>query len=108
MAACRASLSRTAGMPGGRWLPVDPGCPRAEPTPRACDHGTRPPPARGPTPGCLTGATAGPGDQASALRRAAAAHADHEKRSDSGPDGNWPAWYAAYMVAEQAGTDLPA
>jgi hypothetical protein len=20
---------------------------------------------------------------------------------------NWPAWYAAYMVAEQAGTDLP-
>jgi catechol 2,3-dioxygenase-like lactoylglutathione lyase family enzyme len=47
-------------------------------------------------------------DLTSALRRAAAAHADHEKRSDSGPDGNWPAWYAAYMVAEQAGTDLPA
>ena len=41
-------------------------------------------------------------------------HREHEKgngrshlfhRAD--PDTNWPAWYAAYMVAEQAGTDLP-
>jgi hypothetical protein len=22
-------------------------------------------------------------------------------------DENWPDWYAAYMVAEQAGTELP-
>jgi hypothetical protein len=26
----------------------------------------------------------------------------------SGQDENWPAWYAAYMMAEQAGTDMPA
>jgi catechol 2,3-dioxygenase-like lactoylglutathione lyase family enzyme len=53
-------------------------------------------------------------DLASALRRAEAAHAEHEKRTGrshlfhrSGQDENWPAWYAAYLVAEQAGTDLP-
>ena len=54
-------------------------------------------------------------DLASALRRAEAAHAEHEKRAGrshlfhrSGHDEDWPAWYAAYLVAEQAGTDLPA
>src|SRR5262245_61095373 len=36
---------------------------------------------------------------ASALRRAAAAHGEHEKRTGA-PDANWPDWYAAYMVAE--------
>jgi catechol 2,3-dioxygenase-like lactoylglutathione lyase family enzyme len=41
-------------------------------------------------------------DLASALRRAEAAH-----RERSGQDEDWPAWYAAYLVAEQAGTDLP-
>jgi catechol 2,3-dioxygenase-like lactoylglutathione lyase family enzyme len=45
-------------------------------------------------------------DLASALRRAEAAHGDHEKRSGAA-DPNWPDWYAAYMVAEQAGTELP-
>ena len=45
-------------------------------------------------------------DLASALRRAAAAHGEHEKRT-GGRDENWPDWYAAYMVAEQAGTELP-
>ena len=25
-----------------------------------------------------------------------------------GRDEDWPAWYAAYIVAEQTGTDLPA
>ena len=45
-------------------------------------------------------------DLASAMRRAAAAHGDHEKRNGQN-DGNWPAWYAAYMAAEQAGTELP-
>jgi catechol 2,3-dioxygenase-like lactoylglutathione lyase family enzyme len=43
---------------------------------------------------------------ASALRRAEAAHGEHEKRTGQ-RDANWPDWYAAYMVAEQAGTDLP-
>ena len=42
---------------------------------------------------------------ANALRRAAAAHGEHEKRA--GMDANWPDWYASYMVAEQAGAELP-
>ena len=45
-------------------------------------------------------------DLAGALRRAAAAHGEHEKRTGQ-PDANWPDWYAAYMVAEQAGKALP-
>ena len=45
-------------------------------------------------------------DLAVALRRAEAAHGEHEKRTGR-RDENWPAWYAAYMVAEQAGTELP-
>jgi catechol 2,3-dioxygenase-like lactoylglutathione lyase family enzyme len=45
-------------------------------------------------------------DLASALRRAEAAHGEHEKRTGQ-RDANWPDWYAAYMVAEQAGTKLP-
>ena len=45
-------------------------------------------------------------DLATALRRAAAAHGRHEARTGSA-DPDWPDWYAAYMVAEQAGTELP-
>jgi catechol 2,3-dioxygenase-like lactoylglutathione lyase family enzyme len=45
-------------------------------------------------------------DLASALRRAAAAHGEHEKRIGQN-DANWPDWYAAYMVAEQNGEKLP-
>jgi len=45
-------------------------------------------------------------DLASALRRAEGAHGEHEKRIGNA-DPNWPDWYAAYMVAEQAGTELP-
>ena len=45
-------------------------------------------------------------DLAAALRRAEAAHGEHEKRIGQ-RDANWPDWYAAYMVAEQAGKDLP-
>ena len=45
-------------------------------------------------------------DLASMLRRAEAAHGQHEKRTGQ-RDANWPDWYAAYMVAEQAGTKLP-
>ena len=53
-------------------------------------------------------------DLVSALQRAEAAHVEHQKRAGrshlfhrSDQDENWPAWYAAYMVAEQAGTDMP-
>ena len=45
-------------------------------------------------------------DLASALRRAAAAHGQHEKRIGAA-DPNWPDWYAKYMVAEQSGEKLP-
>ena len=45
-------------------------------------------------------------DLASAFRRAEAAHGEHEKRTGQ-HDANWPDWYAAYMVAEQSGKDLP-
>jgi hypothetical protein len=45
-------------------------------------------------------------DLASALRRAAAAHGEHEKITGQ-PDANWPDWYAAYLVAEQSGEKLP-
>ena len=46
-------------------------------------------------------------DLASAFRRAESAHGEHEKRSGGQRDANWPEWYAAYMAAEQAGTELP-
>jgi hypothetical protein len=42
-----------------------------------------------------------------ALRRAEAAHGEHEKRTGGQRDANWPEWYAAYMIAEQAGKPLP-
>ena len=45
-------------------------------------------------------------DLVGALRRAEAAHGEHEKRTGQ-RDANWSDWYAAYMVAEQAGTELP-
>ena len=45
-------------------------------------------------------------DLASALRRAAAAHGEHEARTGE-PDPDWPDWYAEYMVREQAGEELP-
>ena len=45
-------------------------------------------------------------DLAAALRRAAAAHGEHEKRTGA-EDPDWPDWYARYMVSEQAGSELP-
>jgi hypothetical protein len=45
-------------------------------------------------------------DLAEALRRAAAAHGEHEKRIGEA-DADWPDWYAKYMVAEAAGEELP-
>jgi catechol 2,3-dioxygenase-like lactoylglutathione lyase family enzyme len=47
-----------------------------------------------------------PTELATALRRAAAAHGEHEKRIGQ-RDENWPDWYARYMVAEHAGKPLP-
>ncbi|MGO6907553.1 glyoxalase, partial [Rhizobium ruizarguesonis] len=46
-------------------------------------------------------------DLASAMRRAATAHGEHEKRNGGKHDENWPDWYAEYMVSEQAGKQLP-
>ena len=46
-------------------------------------------------------------DLAAALRRAAAAHGEHEKRTGE-HDADWPDWYAEYIVREQAGNELPA
>jgi hypothetical protein len=45
-------------------------------------------------------------DLASAFRRAEAAHGEHEKRIGQ-RDANWPDWYAAYLVAEHSGNELP-
>jgi catechol 2,3-dioxygenase-like lactoylglutathione lyase family enzyme len=60
-------------------------------------------------PGRIDSATttfASANDLASAFQRAEAAHGEHEKRTGQ-RDANWPDWYAEYMVAEQAGTELP-
>jgi catechol 2,3-dioxygenase-like lactoylglutathione lyase family enzyme len=46
-------------------------------------------------------------DLAGAMRRAAMAHGEHEKRTGGVHDENWPDWYAAYMVAEQSGAPPP-
>jgi catechol 2,3-dioxygenase-like lactoylglutathione lyase family enzyme len=59
-------------------------------------------------PGRVAGDTtyASAGDLSQALRRAAAAHGQHEARTGQ-PDANWPDWYAEYMVREQSGEELP-
>jgi len=46
-------------------------------------------------------------DLAAAFRRAEAAHGKYETRIGQGRDASWADWYAAYMVAEQAGEELP-
>jgi catechol 2,3-dioxygenase-like lactoylglutathione lyase family enzyme len=45
-------------------------------------------------------------DLADAMQRASIAHGEHEKRIGQA-DPDWPDWYAKFMVAEQAGTELP-
>jgi catechol 2,3-dioxygenase-like lactoylglutathione lyase family enzyme len=45
-------------------------------------------------------------DLASAMRRAEAAHGEHEKRLGQ-RDANWSDWYAEYMAAEEHGAKLP-
>jgi catechol 2,3-dioxygenase-like lactoylglutathione lyase family enzyme len=46
-------------------------------------------------------------DLANAMRRASVAHGEHEARAGGEYDVNWPDWYAAYMVAERHGAELP-
>jgi catechol 2,3-dioxygenase-like lactoylglutathione lyase family enzyme len=68
-------------------------------------------------PGRLSAAETGYVDAVSledALRRAETAHHEHAKRTGkahlfhrSDHEENWLTWCASYMVAEQAGTDLP-
>lgn len=43
---------------------------------------------------------------ASALRRASAAHEEHQRRIGR-QDANWPDWYAQYIFSEQTGKPLP-
>jgi catechol 2,3-dioxygenase-like lactoylglutathione lyase family enzyme len=59
-------------------------------------------------PGRVAGDTtyASAADLSQALKRAAAAHGQHEARTGQA-DPNWPDWYAEYMVSEQAGKELP-
>jgi catechol 2,3-dioxygenase-like lactoylglutathione lyase family enzyme len=59
-------------------------------------------------PGRVAGETtyASAGDLAQAMRRASAAHGQHEARTGQA-DPNWPDWYAQYMVREQAGEERP-
>ena len=45
-------------------------------------------------------------DLADAMRRAEAAHGEHEKRLGQ-RDEEWADWYAEYMVREQSGEKLP-
>jgi catechol 2,3-dioxygenase-like lactoylglutathione lyase family enzyme len=44
---------------------------------------------------------------AAAMRRAAAAHGEHEKRIGKHDTTGWPDWYAEYIAAEQTGKPLP-
>ena len=59
-------------------------------------------------PGRVAGDTtyASTSDLAQALRRAEAAHGQHEKRTGQ-RDQDWPSWYAEYMRREQTGEELP-
>jgi catechol 2,3-dioxygenase-like lactoylglutathione lyase family enzyme len=59
-------------------------------------------------PGRVEGDTAyaSAADLSQALRRAAAAHGEHEARTGQA-DPDWPDWYAEYMVREQAGEEPP-
>lgn len=50
-------------------------------------------------PGATTFASAR--DLASALRRAATAHGEHETRTGGDHSATWPDWYAEYLVGEQ-------
>ncbi|HEY8197379.1 MAG TPA: VOC family protein [Gemmatimonadales bacterium] len=45
-------------------------------------------------------------DLSEALKRAEAAHGEHEKRIGV-RDADWPSWYSEYMVKEQSGEELP-
>jgi catechol 2,3-dioxygenase-like lactoylglutathione lyase family enzyme len=44
-----------------------------------------------------------PTELEAALRRAAAAHGEYERQSNSECDADWPRWYAEFLATEQAG-----
>ena len=88
------AAAATARSPRSRIPTATAGCCRR--SPRDC------PDAWTPSDTTFTSST----ELAAALRRAAAAHGEHEKRT-GGHDANWPDWYAEYMVREQAGKELP-
>ena len=106
------TAATTASTPtAGRAAPIRNGAP----TPRSWSSATRTETSgscRRSRAGCPAGSTrrrptySSVADVASALRRAAAAHGEHEARIGQA-DENWPDWYAAYMVAEQSGAELP-
>ena len=48
-----------------------------------------------------------PAALAAAMRRAATAHGEHEKRIGKHDTTGWPDWYAEYIAAEQTGKPLP-
>jgi catechol 2,3-dioxygenase-like lactoylglutathione lyase family enzyme len=56
-------------------------------------------------PGAISFATAA--DLVAAFTRAETAHGAYETRIGKGRHAEWAEWYAAYMIAEQAGTELP-
>jgi predicted enzyme related to lactoylglutathione lyase len=60
-------------------------------------------PGRIDTPGTTYDSVA---DLAAALRRAEAAHGEHEAQLGQ-RDEDWPSWYADYMIKERAGAELP-
>jgi len=109
------------GAPGGRFRPAGAEGRVSGPAPEHRSYGsfasfsdpdgnswlcqeitTRLPGRVGPAPTSFGSAS----DLADAMRRASAAHGEHEKRIGHA-DPDWPDWYARYMVAEQAGTELP-
>ena len=75
-------------------------CPLASPL---CESGLRSKPGEATV--SSDRAESGMSTLAAALRRASSAHGEHEKRTGEA-DPKWPDWYAAYMVAEQAGDEL--
>ena len=95
-----------------RQLAPHPIAPATAPSPRSATRTATAGCSRRSRPGCPGGST--PPRRRSAPSAtwptrcggAAAAHGEHEKRTGEA-DANWPDWYAAYMVAEQAGTELP-
>ena len=109
------------GVPGAQFLPASAGGHASGPAPDHASYGSfatfSDPDGNGwliqeitkRLPGRIEAQTTtytSPNDLADALRRAEAAHSQHEKQIGQS-DKNWPDWYANYMIAEQHGAELP-